>query len=100
MTEVLPGCEIIGTHRQDCQELAARLTWITERVLDGVPPGAGGNASADEMVEWLRKATSEVETFLMLDETPGTSTSTILSARETVAKLRRNLNKMMLEFAV
>jgi len=47
--------DLVETQRKDCQELADRLAWLTERVLNRVQPGDGWNPATEDFVRTLRK---------------------------------------------
>ncbi|KZO94120.1 TPR-like protein [Calocera viscosa TUFC12733] len=96
--QVLGVWELVQTQKKEYQDLVRRLTWITEQVLDRVPPDAGGDEATQQMVNALRLVTNQVDKFLRSQPlTPGSAVGG--GSCDTVANLGKALDAVTLQFA-
>ncbi|EJU02768.1 hypothetical protein DACRYDRAFT_115753 [Dacryopinax primogenitus] len=73
---------------KDCQELASKVIWVTERVLERVPPEGPGDAAAEQLIHTLTQSISKIDCFLK--HPPSDARQRISEAR--AAKFQENNN--------
>ncbi|KZO91448.1 hypothetical protein CALVIDRAFT_568245 [Calocera viscosa TUFC12733] len=93
--------EEIEMRQQDCDELATKLAWVMEQVLQKLAPESGGDraseATAHIVLEALTTRASDIDTFL---QSRSSKVQQLMSTKraETIAKFVKDLDEMRLKF--
>ncbi|KZO91445.1 TPR-like protein [Calocera viscosa TUFC12733] len=98
---VIGMSEEIEVRQQDCDELATKLAWVMEQVLQKLPFDSGGDraseATARTVLEALTTKASDIDNFL---RSRPSKAQELMSTRraETIAKFVKDLDEMRLKF--
>ncbi|EJU02750.1 hypothetical protein DACRYDRAFT_115742 [Dacryopinax primogenitus] len=98
--KVLGLSELVPTRTPEYQELIVKLALINEQVLQRISQGPTADSSTVRLTESLTKAANEVESFVQVVEGQDYSTKFLTAAPETMAKLHKNLDSIVAQFAL
>ncbi|KZO89982.1 hypothetical protein CALVIDRAFT_523243 [Calocera viscosa TUFC12733] len=93
--------EEIEMRQQDCDELATKLAWVMEQVLQKLLPDSGGDraseATAHTILQALTTKASDIDNFLNRRSSKVQALMSTTRA-ETIAKFVKDLDEMRLKF--
>ncbi|KZO91847.1 TPR-like protein [Calocera viscosa TUFC12733] len=87
--------DVVQTRAKDCDELAAKLSWVTERILDKLPR-EGGDADVRGSLDSLSETASHVEKFLGKQPSKAEKYVAGTKRQETIARFMKNLDRLRL----
>ncbi|KZO91882.1 hypothetical protein CALVIDRAFT_601956, partial [Calocera viscosa TUFC12733] len=87
--------DVVQTREKDCDELATKLSWVTERILDKLPR-EGGNADVRASLDALSETASDVEKFLGKQSSKAEKYVAGTKRQETIARFIKKLDRLRL----
>ncbi|KZO91879.1 hypothetical protein CALVIDRAFT_333291 [Calocera viscosa TUFC12733] len=95
MWRVFGISDVVETREKDCDELATKLSWVTERILDKLPR-EGGDADVRASLDELSETASDGEKFLGKQPSKAEKYVAGTKRQETIARFIQKLDRLRL----